>query len=214
MKIIIAGGERLFQDGMVAIFLQTRDIVCVGTARNAKSLLIIAEKCRPDIILLDPSISGKDSVELVREIKSTYPNTAILVITDPQRHRLTIRSFMQADADGLISRETPKEEMLNAIRLISTGHTVLSSDGRGALVGSDYISNGERHHYNNKDVALHDREIEVLTYVSKGMTNKAIGIELSLSQHTIASHMSHIFSKLGTRSRTKAVMLAQQLGFI
>jgi len=207
IRVMIAGGERLFREGVLALINRARDMSGIGAAGDADEAIQMASDTLPDVILIGIGIPKKDPIEVIKAIKIACPSTAILVITDA-RHRYTVHSFMEADADGLVSRDTASDELLNVIRVVHTGHTVLSKDDQKAMDTINPPEDGE----NRVACVLHERELEVLKLAATGMSNKQIAYALCLSEHTVATHFFNIFRKLGVGSRLEATLTALNQG--
>lgn len=145
-----------------------------------------------------------DGVGAIRQLKDLAPNTRILVLTTYDSDGDILRA-VEAGATGYLLKDTPREDLFKAIRATARGESVLSPAVASKLVGR---ARGPM------ERSLSARELEVLTLVARGVSNKIIGKDLRISEATVKTHLIHIFAKLGVDDRTAAVTAAMERGML
>ena len=175
-----------------------------GEAADGAQAVEQAAALTPQVVLMDLRMPGMDGVEAITRIRARLPGVHVLVLTTYDSDADILRAI-EAGATGYILKDAPREELYRAIRSTALGQTYLSPTVATRLMGQLRAP---------ADTALSPREVDVLTWVAKGESNKEIARSLHLSEATVKSHLLHIFSKLGVNDRTQAVTLAMQKGII
>ena len=204
IELIVAASELLFREGLVALLRQRRDIQVIAMAGNGEEVIKLCENHCPDVLLISGTMPKKDTIEVVKEVKRTCLDTAILVIADSW-HRYTVSSFTDVGASGLIMKNISSTELVDVIRVVHAGHTVVGKDGEHIPQAAGPVEIMITR-------LLHPREKEVLRLASSGMTNKQIAVTLSISEHTVSTHFFNIYRKLGVSTRLEATLVALQEG--
>ena len=162
----------------------------------------------PDVAVLDIQMPKVSGIEVTRWIRKNHKDVGILVLTayndDPY-----VMAVLQAGANGYILKTASPEELIQAVREVYEGKSVLDPSVTQKIIS--HFSTGAKVQGIEH---LTSRELEVLSLAAKGNTNKAIGMQLSISNRTVQGHLAHIFDKLQASSRTEAVMRAVSLGWI
>jgi DNA-binding NarL/FixJ family response regulator len=176
----------------------------VGEAGNGKEAIAMTGELNPDVVLMDLRMPEMDGVTAIGHIKTDYPEVNILVLTTYESDADILRAI-ETGATGYLLKDTPREELFGAIRMVAEGKSPLDPGVATRLMqrmrGSD-------------EEGLSTREIEVLELVARGTSNKEIAKQLWVSETTVKSHMLHIFDKLGVTDRTAAVTAALKRGII
>jgi two-component system, NarL family, response regulator LiaR len=212
IKILIADDHPLFRQALKNLIENQMDMKVTGQAGNGGEALKLAEELRPDVIIMDIGMPVMDGLEATRQIKLLYPDIAILVLTvhTDQEHILGI---LKAGAAGYLTKVAIGDDVVNSIRTIMAGETVLSPSIMQQIlyqgipeptqsVSSDIISN------------LTAREILILKLAAKGLSNKSIASKLNISEYTVKGYLKDIFTKINVSSRTEAVMVGLKTGII
>ena len=208
IRILIADPHELFREGLRRLINGEKDLSCVATIGDAESLFKIFSELIPDVVLLDSCLS-EDIAVLIRSLKSINDSARLIVLTHSTDEG-EIQACFQAGVDGYLTKDETQTHLMNAIRTVYGGEQVLCPVARLSIshliAGKDEIQ--------SELYPVSKRELEVITMVGKGMTNREIAIELNITEHTVASHCINIFRKLEVRSRTEAVLHCMQRGWI
>jgi len=208
IKVLIADDHCLVREGLKHILETQDDMECVGTAENGIEALQKVEELEPDVAIIDVEMPDMDGIETTRQTKNKFPKVSVLILS-AYDYEDYVLACIQAGADGYVLKShLPSEGILDAIRMVFRGSTVLDHYAIDLLLKA-----ATRKHSRICD-ELGSREIEVLTLAAKGMTNKEIATELCISDQTVGSHFVNIFKKLQVRSRVEAILLAINKGWI
>jgi DNA-binding NarL/FixJ family response regulator len=176
-----------------------------GDGEEAQSLI---HKHKPDVAVLDIQMPKASGIEVTRWVRSNSPEVGVLILTsyddDPY-----VMAVLQAGANGYVLKTAKADELIQAVRDVNEGKSALDPNITRKLMSSIFKATE-----NKPGESLTDRELDVLRLAAKGLTNKAIGVQLSISDRTVQRHLAHIFSKLQANSRTEAVMRAVSLDWI
>ena len=210
IRVMIADDHRLFSEGMRQLINTELDMECIASAKDGEEAIKMASNINPDVVLLDIAMPKKNGIEAAKEISKISPNIAILVLTAYKNDQYVVSSI-DAGVSGYLLKDSDPTDLLNAIRLVYSGKSVLNLE-----VTRKYVRRTASNEYASLNVndELHIREIEVLKLVAKGMSNKEISKELYISEHTVSSHLVKIFRKLGVSSRTEAALHAIKKGWV
>jgi DNA-binding NarL/FixJ family response regulator len=193
----------------ILMFLDTEPSVkIVGEAGDGQEAIRKALQLKPDVILMDLVMPQGDGIEAIAELKQRLPEIKIIVLTtfdDEER----VKAAMKAGADGYLLKDADGEALLQAIQIVQQGGMPLHPSITNQLVKNLTASVDT-----NGQTPLTDREKEVLQLVAKGLSNKAVAEELSISKGTVKVYMSNILGKLNVSSRTEAAMRAIQMGLV
>lgn len=204
VRIVIADDHPIFRAGVQGLLSAQEDFQIVGEAANGKEAVQIVKHLLPDVLLIDLQMPELDGVGAIRQLKDVAPNTRILVLTTYDSDGDILRA-VEAGATGYMLKDTPREELFRAIRATARGESVLSP-----AVASKLVSRSR----GPVERSLSARELEVLTLVARGVSNKIIGKDLRISEATVKTHLIHIFAKLGVDDRTAAVTAAMERGML
>lgn len=208
IRVVLADDHAVVRAGTRQFLEFGGGIQVVAEAENGEQAKALIEAHRPDVAVLDIQMPGATGIEVARWIRAHYRDTGVLILTayDDDPYLLAV---VQAGANGYVLKTAPPEELLRAVREVYEGKTALDA----------WVTNKlNAHRENGKEGApieqLTDREMEVLKLAGRGFTNKAIAVQLGISDRTVQGHLAHIFAKLQATSRTEAVMRAVSLGWL
>jgi DNA-binding NarL/FixJ family response regulator len=204
IRIVIADDHPIFRAGVMGLLSGQEDFQVVGEAANGREAVAIVRHAAPDVLLIDLQMPELDGVGAIKQLKEVAPATRILVLTTYDSDGDILRA-VEAGATGYMLKDTPREELFKAIRATARGESVLSPAVASKLVGR---ARGP------SERSLSARELEVLTLVARGVSNKIIGKDLRISEATVKTHLIHIFAKLGVDDRTAAVTAAMERGIL
>jgi DNA-binding NarL/FixJ family response regulator len=176
----------------------------VGEAADGQEAVAVVARERPDVVLMDLRMPQLDGVAATARIAADLPDITILVLTTYDEDHDIVRAI-HAGARGVLLKDAPREDLFRAIRSAARGEMVLSPAVTARVFGRMRTP---------QEQAPTERELEVLALVARGLTNRAIGRELALSEATVKTHLVHVFTKLGVADRTAAVTAALDRGLI
>ncbi|RPI33670.1 MAG: DNA-binding response regulator, partial [Chloroflexota bacterium] len=168
----------------------------------------LIEQHHPDVAVLDIQMPGASGIEVTRWIRANFKGIGVLVLTayedDPY-----VMAVLQAGANGYVLKTAPPADLLRAVRDVHEGKSALDPVITQKLMA--HIASSQKA---SPVEPLTEREMDVLRLAGRGFTNKAIGVQLGISDRTVQGHLAHIFDKLQADSRTEAVMRAVSLGWL
>lgn len=204
IRVLIADDHPVIRDGIRAMLSTQPDLDVVDEAATGMEATQRAKTRRPDVILMDLRMPQGDGATAIAQIRADDPDAKIIVLTTYDTDDDIARAI-DAGATGYLLKDTPREQLFAAIRSAARGDSVLSPAITTRVLTRMRTPQPE---------TLSGREIEVLTAVAGGMTNKKIGDHLHISEATVKTHLVHIFTKLGVADRTAAVSRAAHQGII
>ena len=208
IRVILADDHKVVRAGIRIFLEQQADIQVVGEASDGRQAIQLIEQLEPDVAVLDIQMPEKSGIEVARWIRSARLNIGVLILTafddDPY-----IRAVLQAGANGFVLKTAEPAEIIQAVRDVFTGKSILDASLTQKIVAQILNQEGPARYE-----TLTDRETEILALTARGLTNKAIGVQLGISDRTVQNHLANIFQKLNAESRTEAVMRGVSLGLI
>lgn len=208
IKVILADDHAVVRSGIKQFLESTGEIQVLAEASNGEEAMQIIQKHQPDVVVLDIQMPKASGIEVTRWMRKNDFSTGVLVLTaydeDPY-----VNAVLQAGANGFVLKTATPEEIIRAVKDVFEGKSVLDPIIAHRVMKK--LTKGEDDHLYE---SLTDREMEVLGLVAKGYTNKAIGVQLNISDRTVQGHIAHIFTKLQASSRTEAVMKAVSIGWL
>ena len=208
IRVLLADDHAVVRAGIRQFLEKAGDIEVVAEASDGETAKFLIEKHHPDVGVLDIQMPKASGIEVTRWIRANQRTVGVLILTayddDPY-----VMAVLQAGANGYVLKTASPLEIIQAVRDVHAGKSAMD-----ATIMQKMISQISRRSEVQPIVTLTDRELEVLTLVAQGFTNKAIGVQLGISDRTVQGHLAHIFSKLHAGSRTEAVMRAMSLGWL
>jgi DNA-binding NarL/FixJ family response regulator len=201
IRVLIADDHAVVRDGLVAMLGKWTDVSVVAEAENGKQAIEQWKQRRPDVSLLDVRMPEVDGVQTIETIRQIDPAARFILLTTFDGEEDVYRG-LRAGAKAYLLKDAPRDEILDCIRKVHNGQTVISPSIAAKLAGR--ISGAE----------LTDRELVVLRAVATGQSNKEIGRTLFISEATVKAHLKGIFTKLDVLSRTEAVAAAARRGLV
>lgn len=211
IRVLLAEDHVVVREGTRELIQREQDMEVVGEAGDGEEAIELATRLRPDLVIMDIAMPKVNGVEATRRIKELYPATAVLILTayDSEQY---IFALLEAGAAGYLLKNVRGSELIDAVRAVCAGESVLHPVvTRKVLERLTGVTGGPGEE-GVRDV-LSEREMDVLQLASKGMSNKDIAKELSVSVRTVQAHLGNIFNKLGVGSRTEAVLHALRRGW-
>lgn len=209
IRILIADDHPVVREGLFAMLSRESDFEVVGEARDGVEAVNKAKELSPEVVLMDLRMPELDGVEAMNQIKSAKPDTKFIILTTYSDDDYIFRGI-EAGARGYLLKDAPREELFKAIRAVHRGESLIQPVVASKVL--DRLTELSRRAPSGEE--LSERELEVLRLIAKGAANKEIGVELSIAQSTVKTHISTIFQKLGVNDRTEAVTEALKKGII
>jgi two-component system response regulator NreC len=205
IRVLLVDDHTILREGLRAVLENEPDLDVVGEAEDGYEAVKVASELNPDVILMDVAMPRLNGIEATHQILHLNPCVKILFLSmhDDEEY---IRQALAAGAMGYILKDSDTQELLNAIRAVQRGDTVLSP-AITRLVVEDYLRWGDLQSEANSD-GLSRREHQVLQLIAEGHTNKQIGEILCLSIKTVQTHRANIMSKLNLHDRNELIKYA------
>jgi DNA-binding NarL/FixJ family response regulator len=207
IRILLADDHQMVRAGIRELLEGAGDLQVIAEAGDGEEAQSLIQKHKPDVAVLDIQMPKASGIEVTRWVRAHLPEVGVLILTayddDPY-----VMAVLQAGANGYVLKTANTEELIQAVRDVNEGKSALDPAITRKLMTSLF---------NKPEKAVEEltgRELDVLQLAAKGFTNKAIGIQLAISDRTVQGHLAHIFAKLQATSRTEAVMRAVSLGWI
>ena len=209
IKIIIADDHPAFREGLARLLADEKDLEVIGQAANGEEAVKLTNDLKPDVALIEVTMSRLSGVEATRRIKAESPDTAVLIVS-AFNYQNYILAALRAGAAGYLTKDTPIPEMAAAVRLAHAGDGIIDRTAASKIVRQMVEDKSRK----KGGLDLYPRELEVLRLTAKGLRNKEIARDLNISERTVQAHLSNIFGKLNVDSRTEAVLQALKEGWL
>ena len=201
IRILIADDHLVVREGLVAILNRQSDMTVVGEAGNGHEALEQWRNHRPDVTLMDLRMPEMSGVEAIIAIREEDDKASVIILTTYDSDEDVYRG-MRAGAKAYLLKDAHREELLNCIRAVYAGKTVVSPGVAAKLANR------------LREERLTPRELEILTLVGQGLSNKLIARTLDITEGTVKTHVKNVLEKLNATSRTEALAVAARRGLI
>jgi len=208
IRILVADDEALIRSGLRAILDAEDDLAVVGEATTGAEVLPLVRRLRPDVVLMDVRMPDVDGIQATRSVVETLVDPPRVVVVTTFENDEYVYAALRAGASGFLLKRSRPEEMVQAIRLVVHGDSLLFP----AAIRNLAARHGTREA--RLPSALTEREAEVLRLMATGLSNAEIAGRLYVSPETVKTHVGNVLGKLGARDRTQAVIAAYESGFI
>jgi len=204
MRVLLAEDHKIVRQG-TRLYLESRGVEIVGEATNGREAVQMAREVHPDVVIMDIRLPELTGVEATRRIRHELEDVRVLVLTAYDEPAY-VHALLDAGADGFILKTAELSDLYQALQEVAIGHKAFDAQTLKKAAQSAEISSPRE--------GLTDREIDVLRLAGRGLTNKEIGRELFISDRTVQGHLKNIYEKLAVTTRTEAVTVALQHGFM
>ncbi|MDH5257831.1 MAG: response regulator transcription factor [Gammaproteobacteria bacterium] len=207
MKILIVDDHALFREGLCHVLEALEDQVNILEASNYEfAIEYVSNNPDLDLVLLDLHMPDKDGYSVLNTLTEYFPATPVVILS-ASNLRSDMQCTLDAGAMGFISKDTTSVVMLNALRLVLSGGVYVPT----VMVQNQESEQEKKQNINNAPF-LTPRQLQVLTLMATGNSNKEIGVQLILAEATVKMHVTSIMKSLGVKNRTQAAMAAGKLG--
>lgn len=208
IRVLLADDHAVVRAGIRQILDHGDDIKVLAEASDGEEAKSLIAEHLPDVAVLDIQMPKASGIEVTRWVRANHREVGILILTayddDPY-----VFAGLQAGANGYVLKTASPTEIIQAVRDVHAGKSALDP-----AITHKVLAQITSQSQTPQIEPLTERELEVLNLVGKGYTNKAIGVQLSISDRTVQGHLAKIFNKLKASSRTEAVMRAVSMGWL
>ena len=208
VKVLLVDDERLIRAGLAAIIDAEDDLAVVGEASEVPGAV---GRLRPDVVLMDVRMPRLDGIQATRRILGTMADPPRIIVVTTFENDEYVYDALKAGAHGFLLKRARPEEILQAIRMVAHGDSLLFPAAIRELAARHGPSGGAGARWHGQ---LTEREGDVLRLMAKGRSNAEIAQDLFVSPQTVKTHVGNILAKLQARDRTQAVILAYETSFI
>jgi DNA-binding NarL/FixJ family response regulator len=214
VKVLLVDDQAMVRKGFRLLLEAEEDIHIVGEAENGADAISQTNRTNPDVVLMDVQMPVMDGLEATRQIIDRKPEISprVLILTTFEKDEYIFEA-LRSGASGFLLKNAPPEDLIDAIRIVANGNALLAPSVTRRII-SEFarISFPEKH--KGKLAQLTVREVEILQLVAKGRANAEIANTLFISEATVKTHISNIFTKLDLRDRVQAVVFAYESGLV
>jgi len=220
IRVLVIDDHPLFRQGLRDVLRSESDVDLVGEGSNGQEALELSRQHKPDAILLDINLPGLNGLQVTRQLRSERSTAAVIVLTAYDDVEQVLHAF-RAGASAYCPKDVTPHKLIQVLRQVVQGHYIIGDqvfDHEGLQVwlekgvekaGRPYVDE-EREAFS----PLSPREMEILEYVTRGLSNKEIAYSLGISHQTVKNHMTAILQKLDVEDRTQAAVYALRHGWV
>jgi DNA-binding NarL/FixJ family response regulator len=208
IKILIADDHAVVREGLKQIISETSDMRVTDEANNGQEVLNKVSEQHYDVVLLDITMPGRSGLDVLKQLKSKKPKLPVLMLSVHPEEQYAVRT-LKAGASGYLTKGSATDELISAIRKISTGKKYVSSS-----LAEKLAFDLDLDHEKPRHEILSDREYQVMSMIASGKTVKEIADELSLSVQTISTYRSRILEKMKMKNNAEIIYYAVKQGLV
>jgi DNA-binding NarL/FixJ family response regulator len=205
IRVLLVDDHPMVRVGLRVLLGESSDLTVVGEVSDGDAAVEFVERERPDVVLMDLSMPGADGAASTRAITASHPEVKVVVLTSFAERERVIEA-VDAGAVGYLLKDADPEELVRSIQAAARGESPFAPRAAQALLAD----RSERSSRSAPAAVLTDREREVLRLVARGLANKEIARQLSISEKTVKAHLGSAFQRIGVRDRTQAALWAER----
>jgi DNA-binding NarL/FixJ family response regulator len=223
IRVLLADDQVLIRSGFAALIASSNDLVVVGEASDGAQAVARVRELRPDVVLMDIRMPGTDGLTATQEITGSpdLADVRVIVLTTFEADEIVL-SALRSGASGFLGKSVEPDELLDAIRVVARGDSLLSPSATRSLIARFLAEPAVAAEPSAADTTfptaplsvLTDREREMVAFAAHGLNNDEIAGRLFLSPLTVKTHLNRAMSKLDVRDRAQLVVLAYQTGLV
>ncbi len=218
IRVLVADDQNLFREMMMVSLGQETDIEVVGASVSGEETLGMVRNLKPDVVLMDIILPDVDGITVTGQIKKDFPQVKVVLLTGYHQERYIFEA-LQMGASGYLSKDSTAQSVKDAVRTAHQGESLLEPKITTQLI-TEFVKmkKGDRPRQPEEPAqedglrGLTSREREILKLIAQGKSNQDISSELYISEHTVKTHISNLFRKLGMTDRVQAVLYAIEKG--
>jgi len=215
IRVLLVDDQALFREGLETLLSVHQDIQVVGHASNGQEAVRVAGKTQPDVVLMDVRMPELDGVRATRLLKENQPQCRVIVLTtfDDDEY---IFDALRLGAVGYLLKDVASAQLVEAIRAAARGESILEPSVAAKVIAefSRVSSLVPPAQMESLVEPLSERELEILSLIARGASNKEIASQLYIAEGTVKNHVTHILGKLDVRDRTRAALKAKELNIL
>lgn len=211
IKLLICDDQAIVCEGLRVIFDSDSEISVVGVAHDGAQAIDMIPQCQPHLVVMDLKMPIMNGVQATRIIRERFPNVRVLVLTTYDDDEWVFDAI-RSGAEGYLLKDTPREQLITAIKDTVAGKTHIDPSVAGKLL--TVVQHSKKVPDTTLTDQLSEREREVLRLLAKGLSNTDIAQQLYLSDGTIRNYVSEILAKLKVTDRTQAALMAVRFGLV
>jgi DNA-binding NarL/FixJ family response regulator len=217
VRVVLADDQRLVRESLGTLLGLLDGVELVASAADGEEALALAERHRPQVVLMDLRMPRLDGIEATQQLRERDPDVRVIALTTYADDE-SVLGALRAGARGYLTKDASSEDIRTAILTVAAGDAALDPAVQhhvvAALARDDRETGGDRSKIAAAELpdGLTPREAEVLALIAEGLTNAEIAERLLVSQTTVKSHINHLFAKAGLRDRAQAVNYAYRTG--
>lgn len=224
IRVVVVDDHGVVRLGLSALLGQVQDVEVAGQATSGDEVLPLVERVRPDVVLLDLRLPGRDGVSVCRELRERFPEVRVIILTSFVDRQALVETLMLG-ARGYVLKNLENEALVAAIRAVAAGGTALDPSlgpllaegmlafSRDGTAHTGWPTDGSRQD-RPAPAPLSEQERRILECIARGMTNREIGRALFLSEKTVRNYVSEMLSRHGFRNRAEAAAYAVRAGLV
>lgn len=214
MKLMIVDDHPLFREGLKTIISREKNYTVIAEAGNGKEGIALGKEHKPDIMLVDVSMPGKNGIQMIRELRDALPGTRFIIISMHSEPDYIVEAF-RAGATGYMIKESAASSLIKGLDTVAKGEMFLDISLSQEVVfkllqNKDAQNGGEQDPY----TSLTAREQEILRMLAEGITTKEVAKKLYISPKTVENHRTNLMKKLGLKNSVELIRYAARLGLI
>ncbi|UUW90908.1 response regulator [Pimelobacter simplex] len=217
VRVLVADDDALLRAGLAVVIGTDPGLALVGEAADGLDAVRLTQEHEPDVVLMDVRMPGVDGIEATRRIVASGSPARVLVLTTFPDDEYVARA-LRAGASGFLLKRVAPERLLEAVRTVARGESLLDPAVTRAVIARSLDSAprpaGDDGARAAVLAALTEREVEVLALVGEGLSNREIAATLTLAESTVQTHVKRILAKVGARDRAQAVVVAYRSGLV
>ncbi|MBK8031939.1 MAG: response regulator transcription factor [Anaerolineae bacterium] len=220
ISVLIVDDHPLFREGLQIALNSEDDITVIGQCADGQVALQQAQQLRPDVVLLDVNLPSINGLQVARQLKAEAPHIAVVMLTAYHDSEQVLHT-MRAGASAYCPKDITPDDLIEVIHAAAAGYYIIGNQRMDAdqlttwintrmeTLNAPYIIDPDEHY-----IPLSPREMEILEFVTNGLSNKEIANRLKISQQTVKNHMTSILKKLNVQDRTQAAVHALRNGWV
>ena len=210
VRLLLADDHRMLRESLRRA-MEESGFDVVGEAADGEEAVRLAEKLRPDVVLMDVTMPVLDGVAATRRVRDQLPGTQVVILT-MHADREVLVDAIRAGAAGYLVKDCSTEEVVDTVRKAAAGETALSAELAASMLGE--VRDLVRREEAGAEPIVSKREEEVLQLIADGLSTTEVAEKLYISVKTVKNHLASIYQKLDTRDRTQAVLQAVRMGIV